>query len=90
VGMGAACGSIYLDKGFEDLLRARLGEKADELLTPKRLSGTQRHFDTLIKCQYNPYEYCEEEYEIPLPGAPDQPEIALEGGYLKLTKFDPY
>jgi hypothetical protein len=86
--MGAACGSIYLDKGFEELLRGRLGAKADQILTPRILSGAQRHFDSLIKCQYNPYdEYSEEEYEVPLPGAPDQTEISLEGGYLKLTKY---
>jgi hypothetical protein len=88
VGTGAVCGSIHLDMGFEKLLRAKLGEKADELLTPRRLAQTRRHFEMLIKCQYNPYdEYIDDEYEIPLPGAPDQLEISLEDGYLKLTKY---
>lgn len=87
--MGTAlCGSLHLDKGFEELLRARLGRFADGVLTPRVLLGAQRHFENLIKCQYNPYdEYTEEEYEIPLTGAPDRPEIALEGGFLNLTKL---
>jgi hypothetical protein len=46
-----------------------------------------RHFDTVIKCQYNPYDSrCEDEYEIPIAGAPNIPEINLEEGYLTLTK----
>jgi hypothetical protein len=48
-----------------------------------------RQFDT-IKKEFDPFEGdCEEEYEIPIKGAPEMPEIGLEEGYLKLSKYDP-
>src|SRR5436190_8749601 len=32
---GAACGSVYLDQGFEAMIRQRLGREADSILTPR-------------------------------------------------------
>jgi hypothetical protein len=83
------CGSMHLDIGFEELLRARMGDFfADSVRTTNTLRGARRHFETMIKSQYNGYdEDNEEEYEIPLPGWPDQPEIALEDGFLKLSRL---
>lgn len=45
-----------------------------------------KEFDT-IKREFNPLDGdCEEEFEIPLRGAPEMPHIGLEEGHLKLTK----
>jgi len=63
-----------------------LGDKADSILTRKCIVETVRQFDT-IKKEFDPFERdCEEEYEIPIKGAPEMPEIELEEGYLKLSK----
>jgi hypothetical protein len=69
-------------------LRNKFGEQADTILTERRLAEANRHFDTVIKRQYNPYdENCEAEFEIPLNGAPDLPDVGLEEGYLALSKY---
>jgi hypothetical protein len=88
VGTGATCGSIYLTKNFEDLVRRRLGSKAPQILTQKALTQCARAFENLIKCTFDPEdENAEDEYELPIPGAPDSPDIGLEDGYLRLSKF---
>lgn len=47
-----------------------------------------RQFDTVIKCQYNPYDRdCDMEYEIPMAGAPNIRKVNLKEGYLTLSKF---
>ena len=87
IGTGAACGAIALEEGFEQLLRRKLRQHADEILQPSRLSGAKRHFEAFIKRQFNPDECDEESLELPLRGARDIPECGLQIGYLKLTKF---
>jgi hypothetical protein len=80
---------MHLDEGFEELLRARTGDFfAHSVRATRSLREAQRHFETWIKSQYNGYdEDNEEEYIIPLVGWPDQPEIALEDGFLKLSRL---
>jgi hypothetical protein len=47
-----------------------------------------RYFDTTVKTSFNPCnEACEPDFDVPLPGAPDTPEINLEDGFLKLSRF---
>lgn len=90
-GTGAACGSIFLAKNFEKLLRDHLGPHCQEVLTPKRVQEAVTQFEGKLKLNFNPYEdYCDNEFEIPLPGAPDIPSVNLEAGYLKLTKYCPF
>jgi hypothetical protein len=65
-----------------------LGGNWDSLLTERRLAESRRHFDSAIKRQYNPYDdHGETEFEIPLTGAPDVPDVGLEEGYLTLSKY---
>ena len=88
VGTGASCGAIRLDEGFERVLREKLDKHAYTLLKPRTLAEALDHFDTAIKRQFDPYSMdCEEEYEIPLTGAPDMPELDVVAGYLTLQKF---
>jgi hypothetical protein len=88
-GSGAACGAIFLNKGFEDLLRKKLGNQANAILTVRRLSEAIRYFENSIKRAFNPFDdACDDEYDIPLSGARDMPSIDLEDGYLKLSKFN--
>lgn len=88
-GSGAACGAIFLNKGFEDLLRRKLGDQANTILTARRLNEAIRYFENSIKRAFNPFDdACDDEYDIPLSGAKDMPSIDLEDGYLKLSKFN--
>ena len=87
-GSGAACGAIFLNKGFENLLRKKLGQHAKTILSTRRLVEAIRYFENSIKRAFNPYDpSCDDEYDIPLSGAKDVPEIGLEDGYFKLSKF---
>ena len=87
-GTGAKCGSIYLNLAFERLLRDKLGDEAEKVLTPRCLQAAKTNFDRYIKCEFNPMrEYCEEFYEIPLPGLKDIPKIGLEAGFLRLSRY---
>jgi hypothetical protein len=88
MGSGAACGSILLNQRFEWILRKRFERKADSILTPKRVAELVRHFDSSIKRDYNPLEPdADTEYEVPIVGVPDMPDIGLEDGYLRLSEF---
>lgn len=88
MGIGAVCGSVYLDKGFENLLKNRLGNKADAILIRRTLADILRHFENHIKYIFDPFDESNEtEYEIPIYGAPELPEIGLEESYLRITKL---
>ena len=84
---GAACGSVYLDQGFENLIRKKLGTKADSIITLNIASELNKQFDS-IKRNFDPYDPdCESVYEIPMRNAPEMPNIGLEEGYLKLSEY---
>jgi hypothetical protein len=57
-------------------------------LTGRRLAEIDRWFEYTIKSRFNPYEEtCETEFEIPISGVPDDLDVGLEEGYLKLLKY---
>jgi hypothetical protein len=70
-------------------LRKKLGTDAEEILTDARLDISRRHFEYAIKRQFDPLD-SEQEFQIPLRGAPDMPENGLTYGYLKLTRSSPH
>jgi hypothetical protein len=89
VGSGAACGAIFLNKGFEELLRKKLGGRAPSILTSKRLAQAMRFFESSIKAAFNPYDdYSGNNFDVPIGTVVDIPEIGLEDGYLTLTRFN--
>jgi hypothetical protein len=50
--------------------------------------GAIKNFEGNLKFVFDPFsEDCDDEFEVPLPGAPDIPDIGLEEGYLKLSKY---
>ena len=87
VGTGAACGAIYLDQGFENLLRKKFEGVGVHLLDERRLADLLRQFDSAIKRQFNPFDsQAETEFEISVAGIQDMPQIGLHDGYLRLSK----
>lgn len=64
-----------------------MGRHAASLWTSKRAFQTAKYFDSQLKHNFNPYDReCEANFEIPLVGAADIPEIGLEEGYFMLLK----
>lgn len=87
IGSGAACGSIYLNEGFESLLRKRFEEAGTDILTEKRRTELVRQFDHTIKQSFNPFDpSAEEEFELFFGNIDDMPTIGLRDGYLSLSK----
>ena len=85
IGTGAACGAIYLDRQFENLIRGRF-ESVGINLDDRRLADIVRHFDGTIKCQFNPFDpVVDNDFEISV-GMPDMPLIGLRDNYLTLTR----
>jgi hypothetical protein len=90
VGSGAACGAVFLQKRFDQLLRETLGSRADSILTKDRLDQAMDWFERFIKCAYNPYDPSFDAsrlYRVPMHNVPaeHQATLGLQGGYLKLT-----
>jgi hypothetical protein len=89
-GSGDTCGALYLDQGFENLLRRKLGVHADSILTDRPIGELLRYFDNNIKRTFNPLGHrCAAEYEIGITGVTNIPDIGLEDGYLTLTRYHP-
>jgi hypothetical protein len=86
VGTGAACGAIYLDKGFETFIREKFERVGINLLGDKRLAAMVQQFNSSIKRQFNPFDpMASTEFEIAI-GIQDKPSIGLNDGYLTITK----
>ena len=87
VGTGAACGAIYLDRGFENLIKKKFADAGAKALDEKRLSGVLRQFDNGIKRQFNPFDpMVEDDFEVSVSGINDIPQIGLLDGYMTITK----
>jgi hypothetical protein len=90
VGTGAACGAAYLTGNFESFLSKRLGARKD-VLTKAMLENAVKSFEGAMKFQFDPFsEDCDAEFEVPLRRAPNMPNIGLEDGYLKVTRYAPF
>lgn len=88
IGTGAACGGMYLNQAFEELLRCKLESWADDILTANCLEEAFSMFDTRIKVQFNPLlDEANDVYRIPLPGAPNLRDIGLVAGFLSLSRY---
>ena len=84
-GTGGVCGALFLTRNFEDFLHQRLGSRVQ--LSEKALAQAVKTFESAIKIKFDPYgDDCDDEYEIPVRGVKDIPEIGLEDGYLKISK----
>jgi len=87
VGTGATCGAIYLDEGFENLIRNIFRRVGIQKIEKKILGELLRSFQSQIKTQFDPMTPdALNEYEVAVPGIPDMPQIGLRDGYLALTK----
>ena len=79
---------MYLSDSFERLIRQKLGPRIEGTLNARTLAEAMRSFETQIKCQFNPLgSTYQGAFEVPLPGAPDTPDIGLEGGFMTLAKY---
>ena len=89
IGSGALCGAIFLHKNFKELLRHKLGTRANSILTERKLKEAMSYFENSVKRAFNPYdETCEPDFDVPLGNTSDILSIGLEDGYLRLSMFE--
>ncbi|GIJ99522.1 hypothetical protein Aspvir_001655 [Aspergillus viridinutans] len=91
-GTGAVCGSVLLDKRFENYLAGLLGEKTYERLSHKTRETALNHWQDIVKPNFagvsieDDDPYSQVDYSVPLNGVGDKPEIGLRGGFLNMPK----
>ena len=86
VGTADACGSVYLNFAFEQAIRTRLGRYAEQVLKPRCLADIIRNFDLFIKVRFQNNE-SETDLVIPVPGAPNVPELGIADGYMTFPRY---
>uniref|UniRef100_A0A093VI11 Heat shock 70 kDa protein 12B n=1 Tax=Talaromyces marneffei PM1 TaxID=1077442 RepID=A0A093VI11_TALMA len=88
-GTGGVCGSMVLDNRFESLLEELLGFETFELLPENTRKAALQFWQESIKPNYDGTDLDDDDdpnWELTLPGLPDQPLIGLKGGFLQLTR----
>jgi len=84
IGTADACGSVFLNRAFEDAVRRRLGKYAEQVLKPRCLSEVLRHFDHFIKVEFKDDV---ESINFAIPGAPDIPDASIEDGFMTMDRL---
>src|SRR5271168_1536858 len=84
IGTADACGSVFLNRAFEDAVRKRLGKYAEQVLKPRCLAEMLRYFDHFIKVEFKDDV---EMINFAVPGAPNIPEADIEDGFMSMTRF---
>jgi hypothetical protein len=85
VGNADAAGSIFIERRFEDAVRKRLGQHAEDVLRPRWLSEMIRNFRDFIVPEFEDSDPVD---SIPfaVPGAPNIPEAGVEDGFMLMTR----
>ncbi|KAK2072966.1 hypothetical protein P8C59_007283 [Phyllachora maydis] len=86
VGTGGLCGSAFLNFGFEEHVRNRLGPRRfDEMKARKGKTWQMglRYFEDVVKRSF--HEDDDQEVNIPFPGLADDEEVGLDSGFLVMT-----
>lgn len=86
IGTAGECGSLFLDKAFEDAVRTRLGERAGEVLKPRTVAEMVRHFQHFIKVEFKDDETVPF-VNFAVPGAPDIPEAGIDCGFMTMSRY---
>lgn len=85
-GTGATCGAIYLEHGFEKLIKEKFERAGEPPLSGKHLAALLNEFNTKVKQQHHPIDRPDDEYYLTVPGIKtDIPSIELRDGLLRLT-----
>jgi len=99
VGDGGLCGSVYLNRRFEDIVKTKIGNELGKLSRVRALEALdeiQRVFNEDIKPNFGVTEDEKREYEVPVPAEfEDNDEIGIRDGKLVISTaeikivFDP-
>lgn len=87
---GGICGSMLLDERFEELLEQLFGQTAYMTMPQKTREVAMKYWQDHVKPRYvgrlEDDGFSDVDYFVPIPGASDNPDIDLEGGFLQLSR----
>lgn len=83
VGKADICGSVFLDRAFENAVRKRLGKYAEQVLKPSCLAEILHHFNYFMKVEFKDDV---DVINFAIPGAPNIPEADIEDGFMSITR----
>jgi hypothetical protein len=86
-GSGGTCGALFLHKGFEALLRKKLGRHAKDILTAERLAECITWFELYVQRVFNPLDKSDDimDYRVPMTDVKNIRKIGLKNEYLKVS-----
>ena len=94
-GTGKLCGSVYLDKGFQDHIRKRIGNDSIDNMTVKAKEEMMRTWEDKVKFPFKEDSDEDDDYEVNVRGVDDNEQMCVEGGFHKMNHdeikniFDP-
>lgn len=81
---------MLLDERFEKLLKQLFGQTAYMNMPYKTREVAMKYWQEHVKSSYvgrlEDDGFSDVDYLVPMPGASDNPEINLEGGFLQLSR----
>ncbi|KAJ6066964.1 actin-like ATPase domain-containing protein [Penicillium canescens] len=86
-GTGAVCGSLLLDERYERLLMKKVGLENYQSLPTKSKEAALCFWRDMVKPTFGEESDCDfldVDHFIPLPGAADQPDKNIDGGFVQL------
>jgi hypothetical protein len=86
-GTGAVCGSLLLDERFERFLMRKAGLENYQSLPMKSKEAALSFWRDMVKPTFGEETDCDfldVDHFIPLPGAADQPDRNIDGGFVQL------
>ncbi|KAJ5318738.1 actin-like ATPase domain-containing protein [Penicillium atrosanguineum] len=86
-GTGAVCGSLLLDERFERFLMKKLGLETYQSLPIKSKEAALSFWRDMVKPTFGEESDCDSldvDHFVPLPGAADQPDKNIDGGFVQL------
>lgn len=85
--IGAVCGSLLLDERFERSLMKKVGLETYQSLPIKSKEAALSFWRDMVKPTFGEESDCDfldVDHFIPLPGAADQPDRNIDGGFVQL------
>jgi hypothetical protein len=94
-GIGALCGSVFLNLKFQDLVRQRMGVEVFQAFcdkNPNAWAVAHKYFEDYVKRNFDPIdsdtEFDDSQFNVPIPGAPDNLAAGIVGSFITLTNAD--
>ncbi|KAJ5347015.1 actin-like ATPase domain-containing protein [Penicillium brevicompactum] len=91
ISKGAVCGSLLLDERFERVLMKKVGLQNYQSLPIKSKEAALSFWRDMVKPTFGEESDCDfldVDHFVPLPGAADQPDKNIDGGFVQFEGFE--